>query len=156
MTTKHLDAMVGQMARLDGVEDILSLPMKGDGYLNDGDVAVINIDGKTCSKVSDGSNTRYGVVKRHGIGKSGTQNGKEAYQQFDVLPVVITGSVYVKVTKPIVNIKAPVYVKTANGTEEAPLGSLSSEATDGTLFPNAAWESLSNADNLAILRLRGA
>lgn len=73
-----------------------------------------------------------------------------------MLPVMFEGAIWVKPSAPITDITAAVYVKTANGTTAAPLGSLSSSATDGTVLPGAAWETVTGADGLALLNLRGA
>ncbi len=56
----------------------------------------------------------------------------------------------------MIDINAKVYVRTANPTAQAPLGSLSSAALDSTELPNASWETITGPDGLAILRLRGA
>ncbi|MCY6389785.1 hypothetical protein OXU89_20190, partial [Acinetobacter baumannii] len=140
-----------------GPEDILSLPVAGTGLVNDGDVVVRSTDGKTVSAVTGATNTKFGIIVRHGVGKSGkTADGKEAYKATDVAPVMTIGSIYVKVTAPVTDINAKVYVKTANGTTAAPLGSLSPTALDGTELPNASWETISNEQGLAAVRLRGA
>ncbi|MCA4331521.1 hypothetical protein, partial [Acinetobacter baumannii] len=118
---------------------------------------VRSTDGKTVSAVTGATNTKFGIIVRHGVGKSGkTADGKEAYKATDVAPVMTIGSIYVKVTAPVTDINAKVYVKTANGTTAAPLGSLSPTATDGTELPNASWETISNEQGLAAVRLRGA
>ena len=154
---KQYDAAPGMKFHLIGPEDILSLPVAGTGLVNDGDVVVRSTDGKTVSAVTGATNTKFGIIVRHGVGKSGkTADGKEAYKATDVAPVMTTGSIYVKVTAPVTDINAKVYVKTANGTTAAPLGSLSPTATDGTELPNASWETISNEQVLASVRLRGA
>ncbi|WP_045124846.1 structural cement protein Gp24 [Acinetobacter nosocomialis] len=154
---KQYDAAPGMKFHLIGPEDILSLPVAGTGLVNDGDVVVRSTDGKTVSAVTDATNTKFGIIVRHGVGKSGkTADGKEAYKATDVAPVLTIGSIYVKVTAPVTDINAKVYVKTANGTTAAPLGSLSPTALDGTELPNASWETISNEQGLAAVRLRGA
>ncbi|MCJ9137088.1 structural cement protein Gp24 [Acinetobacter baumannii] len=154
---KQYDAAPGMKFHLIGPEDILSLPVAGTGLVNDGDVVVRSTDGKTVSAVTGATNTKFGIIVRHGVGKSGrTTDGKEAYKATDVAPVMTIGSIYVKVTTPVTDINAKVYVKTANGTTLAPLGSLSPTATDGTELPNASWETISNEQGLAAVRLRGA
>lgn len=157
MSVKQYDTLPGVRARLVSPEDILSIPVSGATLVNDGDVVVINTDGKTVSAVAGAGNTRFGIIVRHGVGKSGkTSAGNEAYQATDVAPVMTIGAIWVKTTAPVTNINAKVYVKTSNGTTNAPLGSLSSSATDGTELPNASWESISNEQGHAIVRLRGA
>lgn len=154
---KQYDAAPGMKFHLIGPEDILSLPVAGTGLVNDGDVVVRSTDGKTVSAVTDETNTKFGIIVRHGVGKSGkTADGKEAYKATDVAPVMTIGSIYVKVTAPVTDINAKVYVKTANGTTAAPLGSLSPTALDGTELPNASWETISNEQGLAAVRLRRA
>ena len=154
---KQYDAVPGMKFHLIGPEDILSLPVAGTGLVNDGDVVVRSTDGKTVSAVTGATNTKFGIIVRHGVGKSGkTADGKEAYKATDVAPVMTIGSIYVKVTAPVTDINAKVYVKTANGTTLAPLGSLSPTALDGTELPNASWETISNEQGLAAVRLRGA
>ncbi|MDC4405083.1 hypothetical protein NQ665_01835 [Acinetobacter baumannii] len=154
---KQYDAAPGMKFHLIGPEDILSLLVAGTSLVNDGDVVVRSTDGKTVSAVTGATNTKFGIIVRHGVGKSGkTADGKEAYKATDVAPVMTIGSIYVKVTAPVTDINAKVYVKTANGTTAAPLGSLSPTATDGTELPNASWETISNEQGLAAVRLRGA
>ncbi|WP_269527896.1 hypothetical protein [Acinetobacter baumannii] len=154
---KQYDAAPGMKFHLIGPEDILSLPVSGASLVNDGDVVVRSTDGKTVSAVTGATNTKFGIIVRHGVGKSGkTADGKEAYKATDVAPVMTIGSIYVKVTAPVTDINAKVYVKTANGTTAAPLGSLSPTALDGTELPNASWETISNEQGLAAVRLRGA
>lgn len=154
---KQYDAAPGMKFHLIGPEDILSLPVGGASLVNDGDVVVRSTDGKTVSAVTGATNTKFGIIVRHGVGKSGkTADGKEAYKATDVAPVMTIGSIYVKVTAPVTDINSKVYVKTANGTTAAPLGSLSPTATDGTELPNASWETISNEQGLAAVRLRGA
>lgn len=154
---KQYDAAPGMKFHLIGPEDILSLPLAGTSLVNDGDVVVRSSDGKTVSAVTDATNTKFGIILRHGVGKSGKNSaGKEAYQATDIAPVMTIGSIYVKVTAPVTDINAKVYVKTANGSTLAPLGSLSPIALDGTELPNASWETISNEQGLAAVRLRGA
>ena len=154
---QQYDTAPGLKAHLNGPEDILSLPVSGTTLVNDGDVVVRNTDGKTVSAVAGATNTKFGVIVRHGVGKSGKNAlGKEAYQATDVAPVMTIGSIWVKVTAPVIDITTKAYVKTANGTTAAPLGSLSPTALDGTELPNASWETISNEQGFAVVRLRGA
>ena len=147
----------GQEAYLTGPNETLSIPMIGAGVISDGDVVVRTTDGKSVALVSGATPTRFGVVVRNGVGKSGKDtSGNEAYQLGDILPIKTIGTIWVKPNAPVTDITAKVYVKTANGTTGALLGSLSSTAADGTEFPNASWETVTNPEGLAILRLRGA
>ena len=154
---QQLNAVVGQRGRLTTKEVVLSLPLSGLVNVNDGDVVVRTTDGKSVKSVTGATPTRFGVVVRHGVGKTGNDaSGKEIYKAGDMLPIMFEGAIWVKPTAPITDITAAVYVKTANGTTAAPLGSLSSSATDGTVLPGAAWETVTGADGLALLNLRGA
>jgi len=154
---KQLDQLPGMRARISGPEDVLSIHVSGEGLFTDGEVVVRNSDGKTVSTVTDATNTKFGICLRHGVGKSGRNAaGKEAFKAGDVAPIMTIGTIWVKVTAPVTDINAKVYVKTANGTTAAPIGSLSSSDTDGTEFPNASWELISNEQGLAVVRLLGA
>lgn len=154
---QQLNAVVGQRGRLTAYESVLSLPLSGLGLVNDGDVVVRTTDGKSVQSVAGAVPTRFGVIVRHGVGKTGKDaSGKEAYKAGDMLPIMFSGAIWVKPTAPVTDITAAVYVKTANGTTEAPLGSLSTTALDGTALPNAVWETVTGADGLALLNLRGA
>jgi hypothetical protein len=154
---QQINAVVGQRGRLTAKEVVLSLPLSGLVLVNDGDVVVRSTDGRSVTAVAGAAPTRFGVVVRHGVGKSGkTTAGKEAYKAADMVPVMFEGAIWVKPTAPVTDITAAVYVKTTNGTTEAPLGSLSTTALNGTALPNAAWESITGADGLALLNLRGA
>ena len=154
---QQITARPGQKADLLGPEDILQLHVTGNTLVNDGDVVVRNTDGQGVSAVAGAANTKFAVVLRYSLGKSGKNaDGSEAYQAKDIAPIMAIGRIWVKTTMPVTDITAAVYVKTANGTTEAPLGSLSASSVDGTAFPNASWETTTNAEGLAILRLRGA
>ncbi|RZG48072.1 structural cement protein Gp24 [Acinetobacter wuhouensis] len=150
-------AIPGMRARLHMPEEILSLPVSGNTLLSDGDVVVQSTDGKTVLAVADATNKKFGVVVFQHIGKSGKNTkGLEAYQAKDCAPIMQIGSVWVKTTAPVTDINAKVYVRTANATGDAPLGSLSSTALDSTELPNASWETITDASGMAILRLCGA
>ncbi|MFH3860347.1 structural cement protein Gp24 [Acinetobacter nosocomialis] len=150
-------AIPGMRARLHMPEEILSLPVAGTGVVSDGEVVVQSADGKTVSAVTGATNTKFGVVVFQHVGKTGKNAlGKEAYQAKDCAPVMQIGSIWVKPSAPVIDINAKVYVRTANPTAQAPLGSLSSAALDSTELPNASWETITGPDGLAILRLRGA
>lgn len=154
---QQLNAVVGQRGRLTAYESVLSLPLSGLTLVNDGDVVVRTTDGKSIQAVAGATPTRFGVIVRHGVGKSGKNAaGKEAYKAGDIPPTMFSGAIWVKPSAPVIDITATVYVKTANGTEAAPLGSLSSAPTDGTAVPGAVWETITGADGLALLNLRGA
>jgi hypothetical protein len=147
----------GQEAYLTGPNETLSIPMIGLGFIKDGEVVARTTDGKSIQAVTGDTLKRFGVIVRNGIGKSGVdESGNEAYKLGDILPVKTIGTIWVKPSAPVTDITAKVYVKTANGTTQAPLGSLSSSATDGTEFAGASWETVTNAEGLAIIRLLGA
>lgn len=154
---QQINAVVGQRGRLTAKEVVLSLPLTGLVQVNDGDVVVRNTDGKSVKSVTGTSPTRFGVVVRHGVGKTGKDAaGLEAYKAGDMLPIMFEGAIWVKPSAPITNITSAVYVKTTNGTTATPLGSLSSVSTEGTVLPGAAWETVTGPDGLALLNLRGA
>lgn len=147
----------GQEAYLTGPNETLSIPMIGSGVLVDGQVVARTTDGKSVQAVAGATLKRFGVVVRNGIGKSGQDAaGNEAYKLGDILPIKTIGSIWVKPTAPVTDITSKVYVKTANGTTQAPLGSLSSTEVDGTELAGASWETVTNAEGLAIIRLLGA
>ncbi len=109
------------------------MPVAGTGVVSDGEVVVQSSDGKTVSAVTGATNTKFGVVVFQHVGKSGKNAlGKEAYQAKDCAPVMQIGSIWVKPSAPVIDINAKVYVRTANPTAQAPLGSLSSAALDST------------------------
>ena len=154
---QQINAVVGQRGRLTAKEVVLSLALSGLVLVNDGDVVVRTTDGLSVKSVTGATPTRFGVVVRHGVGKSGKNTaGKEAYKAGDMLPVMFEGAIWVKPTAPVTDITATVYVKTTNGTTAAPLGSLSSTSTDGTVLPGAVWETITGTDGLALLNIRGA
>lgn len=154
---QQINAVVGQRGRLTAKEVVLSLALSGLVLVNDGDVVVRTTDGLSVKSVTGATPTRFGVVVRHGVGKSGKNTaGKEAYKAGDMLPVMFEGAIWVKPTAPVTDITAAVYVKTTNGTTAAPLGSLSSTSTDGTVLPGAVWETITGTDGLALLNIRGA
>lgn len=154
---QKITARPGQEAYLAGPNETLSIPMAGEGVIVDGQVVARTTDGKSAQAVAGATLKRFGVVVRNNVGKSGLDAaGNEAYKLGDILPVKTIGSIWVKPSAPVTDITAKVYVKTANGTTAAPLGSLSSTATDGTEFPGASWETVTNAEGLAIIRLTGA
>lgn len=154
---QQINAVVGQRGRLTAKEVVLSLALSGLVLVNDGDVVVRTTDGLSVKSVTGATPTRFGVVVRHGVGKSGKNTaGKEAYKAGDMLPVMFEGVIWVKPTAPVTDITAAVYVKTTNGTTAAPLGSLSSTSTDGTVLPGAVWETITGTDGLALLNIRGA
>jgi hypothetical protein len=147
----------GQEAYLTGPNETLSIPMIGAGVIKDGEVVARTTDGKSVQAVAGATLKRFGVVVRNGIGKSGQDAaGNEAYKLGDILPIKTIGSIWVKPTAPVTDITLKVYVKTSNGTTQAPLGSLSSAETDGTELVGASWETVTNAEGLAIIRLLGA
>ncbi|MCU4397371.1 structural cement protein Gp24 [Acinetobacter junii] len=148
-------AVVGQRLK-STPEDVRSMPMAGTGTLNDGQVACDAGDGVRCAVV-DGVLRPVGIVVHQHIGKNGTDsNGKEAYQQYDVPPVMRVGRIWVKPAVPIATTGGKVYVRTANATTNNPIGSLQTSATDGTELVGATWDSISSADGMAIVQLRGA
>lgn len=136
--------------------DVRSMPMTGTGFLSDGMAACDAGDGVRCA-LPDGVLRPVGIVMFQNIGKSGKGlDGKEAYQQFDVVPVLRVGRVWVHSTAPIMETGGAVYVRTANADALHPLGSLQPTAADGTVLVGATWDSLTSADGFALVQLRGA
>ena len=89
---QQLNAVVGQRGRLTAKEVVLSLPLSGLTLVNDGDVVVRTTDGKSVTAIAGATPTRFGVVVRHGVGKTGkTTAGKEAYKAADMVPVMFEG-----------------------------------------------------------------
>lgn len=137
-------------------EDVRSMPMTGAGTLSDGQVACDAGDGVRCAAV-DGVLRPVGIVVHQHIGKNGTDaSGKEAYKQYDVPPIMRVGRIWVKPAVTITATGGKVYVRTANATTNNPMGSLQTSATDGTELVGATWDSISGADGMAIVQLRGA
>lgn len=137
-------------------EDVRSMPMAGAGLIEDGLAVADNGNGEQCC-VNDGTKRPIGIVVHQNIGKNGkTAAGKEAYQQYDVVPVMTHGRIWVKPNDTITATGAKVYVRTSNPTTNAPIGSLQVAATDGDELVGATWDSLTNADGLAVVQLRGA
>ncbi|WP_343620863.1 structural cement protein Gp24 [Acinetobacter proteolyticus] len=148
-------AVVGQRLK-STPEDVRSMPMAGAGTLNDGQVACDAGDGVRCAAV-DGVLRPVGIVVHQHIGKNGSDaTGKEAYKQFDVPPIMRVGRIWVKPAVAITATGGKVYVRSANATTNNPMGSLQTSATDGTELVGATWDSISNADGMAIVQLRGA
>lgn len=136
-------------------EDVRSMPMAGTGTLSDGMAVCDAGDGVRCAVA--GVLRPIGLVVLGNIGKSGIgADGKEAYKEFDVVPVMRVGRLWVKPTAAITATGGKVYVRTANADTAHPLGSLQPTATDGTELIGATWDSITGADGLAIVQLRGA
>lgn len=129
-------------------EDVRSLPLQGDGIAVDGGAVAIADNGETCKAVT-GSETEFGIVVFQHIGKSGKTADKkaEAYIEFDVVPVMTKGRIWVKPAEPIVarGKTAKVYV-TADGQ-------LSATSEGNTEFVGAFWDVPSNTDGLAVVDL---
>lgn len=137
-------------------EDVRSMPMTGTGTVSDATAVCDAGNGEQCAK-PDGVLRPVGIVVFGNIGKNGMgADGKEAYQQYDVVPVMRVGRIWVPATEPITATGGKVYVRTANADSTHPIGSLQPSATDGTELVGATWDSISNADGLAIVQLRGA
>lgn len=155
MSVQKIKAIAGM--RLNSTpEDIQSMPMTGAGTLSDGFAVCDAGNGEQCAKV-DGVLRLIGIVSFSNIGKSGVgDDGKEAFKQYDVVPVMRVGRIWVKPTAPITTTGGAVYVRTANPDSTHPLGSLQPSETDGTALLGATWDSLTSEDGLAIVRLRGA
>lgn len=129
-------------------EDVRSLPLQGAGIVTDGSAVAISDDGETCTAVT-GVEKEFGIVVFQHIGKSGrTADGKsEAYAQYDVVPVMTKGRIWVRpdgeVTKRGKTEK--VYV-----TAE---GKLTAVEEGNTELVGAFWDVPNNSDGLAVVDL---
>lgn len=156
MTQQYADVAIAGLRLKSTPEDVRSMPMTGAGTVSDGTAVCDAGNGEQCAK-PDGVLRPVGIVVFANIGKNGTgADGKEAYQQYDVVPVMRVGRIWVKPNAAVTSTGGKVYVRTASATTEAPLGSLQPSATNGTELVGATWDSISNADGLAIVQLRGA
>lgn len=137
-------------------EDVRSMPLAGTGVASDGTAVCDAGDGVRCG-MPDGVLRPVGIVVFQNIGKSGKGlDGKEAYKEFDVVPVMRVGRIWVKPTAPVTATGGKVYVRTANADAGHPIGSLQPTATNGTELVGATWDSITSADGYAIVQLRGA
>jgi len=129
-------------------EDVRSLPLTENVTVIDGETVSVLATGETCGKAATGN--QIGVVVFQHIGKSGrtTDNKAEAYIQYDTLPVMTQGRIWVKPNEAITarGTAAAVYVNVADGT-------LGQTAESGTLVPNAYWDVPTNSDGLAVVHL---
>lgn len=137
-------------------EDVRSMPMAGAGTASDGTAVCDAGDGVRCA-VPDGALRPIGIVVFQNIGKSGKgADGREAYKEYDVVPVMRVGRIWVKPTAPITATGGKVYVRTASADATHTIGSLQPTATNGTELVGATWDSITGADGYAIVQLRGA
>lgn len=155
MSIQKIKSVVGMLLQ-STPQDIQSMPMTGSGTVSVGFAVCDAGNGEQCAKV-DGVLRPIGIVPFSNIGKTGVgDDGKEAFKQYDVVPVMRVGRLWVKPTAPITATGGAVYVRTANPDSTHPLGSLQPGATNGTALVGATWDSLTSEDGLAIVRLRGA
>ena len=155
MSIQKIKSVVGMLLQ-STPQDIQSMPMTGSGTLSDGMAVFDAGNGEQCAAYAEGLRP-IGLVVFSNIGKSGIgSDGKEAFKQFDVVPVMRVGRQWVKPTAPITATGGAVYVRTASPDSTHPLGSLQPSATNGTALVGATWDSLTSEDGLAIVRLRGA
>lgn len=128
--------------------DIRSLPFAGTGMATDGNAVAITATGETCKAVASGD-TDFGIVVFQNIGKSGRTADKkaEAYVEFDVVPVMTEGRIWVRPAEPVTTRgkDAKVYV--------TPTGQLSATAAGNTEFKGAYWDVPTNDDGLAVVSL---
>lgn len=147
-------AYVGQRLK-STPEDVRSMPMAGAGVVNDGDAVVDFGDGVRCGAV-EGSKRIIGIVVLQHIGKNGRDaQGNEVYQQYDTVPVMRSGRIWVKVTDKVSTTGGKVYVRTSSPDEQHPLGSIQTTSENATELVGASFDSISNADGLAIITLKG-
>lgn len=153
MKLNHQVAMAGMRLK-STPEDVRSMPMAGAGLLNDGMAVVDFGDGVRCGAV-DGSKRIIGIVVFQHIGKNGRDaQGNEAYQQYDTVPVMRSGRIWVKVTDKVSTTGGKVYVRSSNPDAEHPLGSIQTTNENATELAGASFDSLSNSDGLAIITLK--
>jgi hypothetical protein len=153
---QYADVAIAGLRLKSTPEDVRSMPMTGAGTVSDATAVCDAGNGEQCA-APDGTLRPVGIVVFQNIGKSGKgADGREAYQQYDVVPVMRVGRIWVKPTAVITATGGKVYVRTANADSTHPIGSLQPSATDGTELVGATWDSISNADGLAIVQLRGA
>ena len=137
-------------------EDIRSMPYAGTTLLVDGHAVADHGDGVRCTALTE-SNSPIGIVVYQNIAKSAqTVTGLAAFQSFDVVPVMRVGRVWVRSTEPVTRTGGTVYVRTSNPDAEHPIGSLQVSSTHATELSGATWDSITGADGLAIIQLRGA
>lgn len=129
-------------------EDVRSLPLTENITVVDGQAVSVLSTGETCGAAAAGN--QIGVVVFQHVGKSGrTADGKaEAYVQYDTLPVMTQGRIWVK----------PSEVITARGTAAkvyatAATGALSQTAEGNIEVVGAYWDVPTNSDGLAVVHL---
>ena len=129
-------------------EDVRSLPLTEDVTVVDGEAVSVLATGETCGKAAAGN--QIGVVVFQHIGKSGrTADGKaEAYVQYDTLPVMTQGRIWVKPSETITarGPAAKVYVTAATGA-------LSQTSAGNIEVVGAYWDVPTNSDGLAVVHL---
>ncbi len=129
-------------------EDVRSLPLTENVTVIDGQAVSVLPTGETCGKAAAGN--QIGVVVFQHIGKSGrTADGKaEAYVQYDTLPVMTQGRIWVKPSEVITarGAAAKVYVTAATGA-------LSQTAEGNIEVVGAYWDVPTNSDGLAVVHL---
>lgn len=129
-------------------EDVRSLPLTENVKVIDGEAVSVLATGETCGKAATGN--QIGVVVFQHIGKSGrtTDNKAEAYIQYDTLPVMTRGRIWVKPSEVITarGKAAKVYVTAATGA-------LSQTATGNIEVVGAFWDVPTNSDGLAVVNL---
>lgn len=129
-------------------EDVRSLPLTENITVVDGQAVSVLSTGETCGAAAAGN--QIGVVVFQHIGKSGrTADGKaEAYVQYDTLPVMTQGRIWVKPSETITarGEAAKVYATAATGA-------LSQTAEGNIEVVGAYWDVPTNSDGLAVVHL---
>lgn len=128
-------------------EDVRSLPLAENITVVDGQAVSVFPTGEACGATAT-AGMQIGVVVFQHVGKSGrTADGKaEAYVQYDTLPVMTQGRIWVKPSEVITAFGGNAVYVNADGT-------LGQTAGSGTLVPNAYWDVTTNSDGLAVVRL---
>lgn len=129
-------------------EDVRSLPLTENITVVDGQAVSVLSTGETCGAAAEGN--QIGVVVFQHVGKSGrTADGKaEAYVQYDTLPVMTQGRIWVKPSETITarGEAAKVYATAATGA-------LSQTAEGNIEVVGAYWDVPTNSDGLAVVHL---
>jgi hypothetical protein len=128
-------------------QNILSMQLETAAGIGFGKVAVQGTADKQVRVSAAGRAFRGVTVSSHFGGFSaGLQGTKDTYDQYETIPVMDRGSIWV-LASVAVAVGDPVYYVPATGV-------LTNVATGNTLIPNAKWESSTTGAGLAIIDLR--
>lgn len=128
-------------------QNILSMQLETAAGIGFGKVAVQGTADKQVRVSAAGRAFRGVTVSSHFGGfAAGFQGTKDTYDQYETVPVMDRGSIWV-LASVAVAVGDPVYYVPATGV-------LTNVATGNTLIPNAKWESSTTGAGLAIIDLR--